>query len=412
MELYTLVEKANKKELIASTGCKLHEYEGNVLIKYPHGVTLDDEEGGWLKYCRGAVYTTEGEVVNVPPVRFKEGEPENKEGFMIQEYLDGTMMNVWFNKKWYISTRSKIGALCKWHTDKTFRHMFLDIVDEKNGNFDILDETRSYSFVMLHTDNRIVQKYNKNRIVLASIFNKETKEYETPKDFYNTLTDTYDPWFSLPAEYASVDMKKENVVHHAGYVYCNGNEKYKVLHPKYNDVKKLNGDSHSSLFNYVENRRNGRLPEYLKYFPENRRVYNHMKYKIHDLTQLIYDTYGLVFKEKQYKLKDIPFSLKPLVYELHGMYLETKKAIGFTDVMGYINNLPSARLVFVISKITKDIEDHVKKQGDDIDKLSECMDKLDMDKVEELFKNIKGDEDITEFLNKKVSELSDEIVEP
>mgnify|MGYP000527678778 FL=1 len=49
--------------------------------------------------------------------------------------------------------------------------------------------------------------------------------------------------------------------------------------------------------------------------------------------------------------------MKPLLYELHGQYLENKQAIAFSNVMEYINELPTPRLYFAISKYNKELKE-------------------------------------------------------
>jgi hypothetical protein len=415
MELRDLFKKEDSRELFESKSCKLHEYDDCTLIKYPHGVTLDSGEGGWLKYCRGAVVNDNQEIVCLPPLRFKEGQPTDTENYVIQEYLDGTMINVFFNKKWYISTRSRIGALCRWHTKKTFRHMFLDIVTGNNGNFDILDETKSYTFVMIHQDNRIVKKYNKDEIVLVSVYSKNTKEWENPDNEYNKLKDEYDPWFTLAPEVAeeTINLSNNNVSKVAGYTYINKNnlaDRFKLLHPKYPEIKTLSGESHVPIFNYIENRRNGKIPEYLRYFPENRRIYNRFKHRIHDFTQLLYDTYGVVFKEKRCTLKEVPFSMKPLLYEIHGLYLDTKSPTGFSNVMEYINNLPTARMVFVLTKFDKDMHEYLSSKENENENEKEndiehLIKNLDSDTISDIISKINSDENVESIVNSAVHDI-------
>ena len=122
--------------------------------------------------------------------------------------------------------------------------MFLDIVTGNNGNFDILDETKSYTFVMIHQDNRIVKKYNKDEIVLVSVYSKNTKEWENPDNEYNKLKDEYDPWFTLAPEVEeeTINLSNDNVSKVAGYTYINKNnlaDRFKLLHPKYQEIKTL-----------------------------------------------------------------------------------------------------------------------------------------------------------------------------
>lgn len=396
--------------------CKVHEYDNCTLIKYNHGTSLNDKED-WVKYCRGAV-VHENKVVNQPPLRFKDGKPENVEEYNIYEYIDGTMINVWnTNDKWYISTRSRIGALCRWQSKNTFRHMFLEIINNNNGNFDILDKTKSYTFVMVHKDNRIVQKYNQDKIVLVSVYNKETKEYEEPDNTYNVLKNDHDLWFETPelveneVEFNESIQIRDNV----GYIYIHKNDltdRRKQLHQDYNNIKKLNGDSHVPLYNYIENRKNGRLPKYFKYYPENLRICNRYKHKIHDFTQLLYDTYGVIFKEKRISLKEAPFSMKPLLYEIHKHYLETKQAVGFSFVMNFINNLPTPRFVFVMLKFDKDLREYKESKQTNVEHFLE---NLDNDKLEEILGKLENNEkkenieSIESIINSTVDNIIDNI---
>ena len=401
MELVNLINNndTNVKELFKSKNCNIHEYDSNILVKYPHKVTIDNGEGGWLKYCRGAVYNN-NKVLYVPPVRFLNGEPENIENYSIQEYLDGTLIAVWYNEdkeKWYISTRSRIGALCRWQNSKTFRSMFFQILNENNGDFDILDKSLGYTFVMIHTDNRIVQKYNNNRIVLVSAWNKELNTYcdistipEKAKDI--ALSDNI--WFSLPKEYTIAEYKdsfnNNSVNNLAGFTFISENIRCKIMHPDYERCKQLHGESHIPMFNYLYNRKNGKIPEYLKIYPENRRHYNHMKYKVHDFTQDLYDTYGSVFKEKRIILQMAPFSMKPFLYELHGLYLKTKEAIAFSNVMEYINQQPTARLYFAMSKYSKEQEEKNNNMNDTI------VNQIINDNVNDIISNINDDSEIND----------------
>ena len=401
MELIDLLKNENAKELFESKDCKIHTYGEENLVKYPHGCTLDDGEGGWLKYCRGAVYSGD-KVLVVPPLRFKEGKPDDYQE--IQEYIDGTMINVWYNgEKWNVSTRSRIGALCSWHSKKTFRKMFFEIMNENNGSFDILDKTKGYSFVMVHTENRIVQKYNGNKLYLVSMWDTETNSYCDTREPYSKLKEEYVPWYKLPKILENdTDLTSENIGDTVGYVYLNGNDRYKQMHPKYLELKQMAHNSHLVIYNYIENRRNGKLPEFLKYYPEKRRECNHFKNYIHDFTQMLYDLYNIVFKEKHIKLNKLPYVVKPLLYELHGMYLQTRTPIGFSTVMGYINDLPTARLVFVLLRFKKD-------KGEFIEQ--DKTDKIISNTVSEIMDSIENESESSDSGDEKTEEKTEESIE-
>ena len=62
----------------------------------------------------------------------------------------------------------------------------------------------------------------------------------------------------------------------------------------------------------------------------------------------LYDTYVNVNIKKDLDKKDIPFQLRPLVYELHGIYLKNKQKINLLKVNDYINSLEPDRLTFIL----------------------------------------------------------------
>ena len=93
------------------------------------------------------------------------------------------MINVFhFGGDWHISTRSKIGANCKWFSDKKFSEMF----DEAKGGLDFekLNPELTYSFVLRHPENRIVTKYDTTDLVLVQVRNGwvELDTYEVAKE--------------------------------------------------------------------------------------------------------------------------------------------------------------------------------------------------------------------------------------
>ena len=75
------------------------------------------------------------------------------------------------------------------------------------------------------------------------------------------------------------------------------------------------------LLNYIELRRNGNLKKYLRYFPEHQHLFNNYKEKIHSLSNDLYTTYKNVFIHKTTNKNDIPYHLKPMIYQIHKNYL-------------------------------------------------------------------------------------------
>ncbi len=80
---------------------------------------------------------------------------------------------------WEIMTRKKVGANNFYYTytpnDKqpTFRSMFYDAVSASKLNIDTLDKKYVYSFVLRHTNNRIITKVNSCELYLIEVYSIE-----------------------------------------------------------------------------------------------------------------------------------------------------------------------------------------------------------------------------------------------
>ena len=60
---------------------------------------------------------------------------DNFEDIVVEDFIDGTMINVFHHKEaWHIATRSRIGANCRWFSNKNFSDMFEDAKGSLNFN--------------------------------------------------------------------------------------------------------------------------------------------------------------------------------------------------------------------------------------------------------------------------------------
>jgi len=58
-----------------------------------------------------------------------------------------------------------------------------------------------------------------------------------------------------------------------------------------------------------------------------------------------------MFIHKNFDKHELPFAFKPLLYEVHGIYLKTKQGISYQTVKQYIYELEPKRLQFVINNL-------------------------------------------------------------
>lgn len=317
-----------------------------MIIKQKYGSPYSEDKF-WLNYCRGLIinYKT-NKLVFVPPIKSIEvltieelhsqdihSQDIHSQDIHSQDILnlvDGTMINLFnVNNEWLLSTRSNIGCKNKWSQDMNFKQMFDEC--SKDLNYESLHKDHTYSFVMRHTKNKMISKVEKNELVLVEVYKGLQKQPLSKQGGY-----------TLVNEWSTKGVFK-------GFTISQNGIRYKWLSNEQKFLNMINPNTNNPCLNYITLRNSGHLPSYLDVFPEMRFEFDKYRKKIHSLTQLLYQYYVSIHIKKQLEKKDIPFVLKPLVYELHGLYLKHKQGISYQTVKQYIYELEPKRLQFVIN---------------------------------------------------------------
>lgn len=326
------------------------------LIKYPYNKQIDTNI--YERYLKGCIIDTKNnKVVMIPPVKSDNLINYNIdiEDTIIQELFDGTMINLFYhNDEWLHSTRSDINLNNKW-TKKSFKKMF----EECHGgklDYDKLNKNYTYSFVMQHCENRNVSIINENHIILVESRNRDTFEFVDLNEFRNTEFNGYHVVenYSVPnlneyivqlSNFTNSDHVRFN---YKGFTIKKDNKRYNYINPEFEMVKILKVNSNNPLFNFCSLRKDNKLSVFLYYFYEFNNEFAKYNTVLDIFMKELYDTYVKVNIKKEVQKKDIPFQLKPLIYELHGIYLQSKQKINLPKVNDYINSLEPDRLTFIL----------------------------------------------------------------
>ena len=121
------------------------------------------------------------------------------------------------------------------------------------------------------------------------------------------------------------------------------------MNEKFESIKNLNINMNTDILSYFELRKNGNLKEYLKYYPEKSKIFSEYREDLHDLTNELYSNYKDVHITKIKNKKDIEYYLKPLIIDLHKLYLKNKKPITWNDMKNFMYNLESKRIIFALN---------------------------------------------------------------
>ena len=347
---YISIFKENNFKIIKNSKLNL------ILVKnyYDKPLSFTNDNDYWKMYCRGAIInTTTNKVVCLPPIKATEIKIDetihHNDTTEYQSLIDGTMINLFYHQnQWIISTRSEIGGYNKWNNRKSFQQLF----DECSTiDYDNLNTQYSYSFVMRHTENRNIAPIYQNELYLVEVYSYENNLIQRlpinlyPQNDFLLIdsTNQKDQLLNFFKDPQSTPYFCK------GFTIKQGNKRFKYINPHFNYVKDLKMNHNNPSLTYIHLRQNGNLKHFLNYFPEYQHQFNQCRDTIHQLSNELYSIYKNVFIHKQTKKNEIPYHLKPLVYDIHKLYLENKKPTSWEDIKIYIHSLPPKKLLFALN---------------------------------------------------------------
>ena len=294
------------------------------------------------------------------------------ENLVAEEFVEGTMLNVFFNAGvWEVATKQTIGANVRFYTNNvdTFYSMFLDAMQHVGLTLDMLDKKNSYSFVLQHPKNRIVVPFQSPMLYLVAVYQitfvEETKMYDivnvdmspelalcvkTPAIYHGW--DTYE---DLVQQYASINTPYESL----GFMMRDRvtGERTKIRNPVYERVRRLRGNQPKLMYHYLCLRKEGKVGEFLSYFPEHKLSFASYRNQMHAFTQNIFQFYIQCYMKKTKPLIEFPPQYRPHMFNLHRTYIDVLKEqhqhITKVFVIAYVNTLhPSQQMYWLNHNIT------------------------------------------------------------
>ena len=326
--------------------------ENLILVKYKFNENLKE---GWMRYCKGCVIDTKtNNLILVPPMKAEKIEYPliqditKEKNYDISYLLDGTMINIFFhNDKWLMSTRSDIGCLNKWNNNLNFKDMFFETVKDENF-YNKLDQNNTYSFILQHKLNRNVSIIYENTIYLIEVKNKNNLELlELPKldnvinieslklilnskDEINNVFNLFD--FNLKGLNISIN-----------------DVRYKLINNQFTFVKDICINTTINMKKFIYLKKTNKLNNYLVYYHEYKNIFKNYESKYDIMISELYDNYCKINISKEIELKDVPFQLKPLIFDIHKIYLTYKKKITKKMVDKFILSLDLNKILFIMN---------------------------------------------------------------
>ena len=299
-----------------------------------------------------------------------------KNKYIAQPYIEGTMINMFWSPEindWEISTRSNIGANCYYDMDQktTFRTMFLEAMIFCNIEFEMFNQDYIYSFVMQHPKNTRVVPVNMPCLYLVNIYQLVDNYCIAPVttdggphgdwfNFKNIQIPSYTPTQEMNS-YQSF-MKYMNGIIDSNYSYVypgyviktqDSMRRFKTVNPSYEYVKNIKGNSTKIQYRYYALRQEGKVSEYLKYFPQFKSTFHRLRKDIHTFTNELYKNYVSCYILKEKELKYFAKRYRTNMFNLHQTYLESlqthKDKVTFKKVVEYVNTMDPALLMYCMN---------------------------------------------------------------
>ena len=216
----------------------------------------------------------------------------------------------------------------------------------------------------INPENIIVQKYEKPDLVLVSGVDLSNYRFIPNKEL-KSLLESKDMTFKIPKSYNIDDdnglQKKVASLtqHEQGLILKLNNDnsiRGKIRNDYYNYVKDLKGNTNNKKYLYFELRKNNSLEEYIKYFPEDTDIFDSYRAELYDAQNTLFNFYqdchvrkNSDTNKKKIKFLEIDFEYRPLCNDLHSKYITDNQIITKYKVIQYLNNIPTAKLLFVLN---------------------------------------------------------------
>ena len=372
--LENITDFESAKQILQSKNLVIKEYQTPDLYLVKYDKSKSDMQDEDVQKCRGIILSKKDNsiICSVPPksrsnLDFIKNFTSNPSQYSVMDFPDGTMINVFtYEGITYITTRSCLGAMCRWMSSSTFSEMFSQCLDHTNTTLDSLDKNFCYSFIIQHPSNTIVKKYLQPSLILTHVSRVENgkvtfydvRKFVTEKEYQLRTPTSYANFTHIEEIYQYVSSMESC---EQGIVILNTNiedtySRCKIRNIKYNMIRNLRGDTNNKQYLFFSLRKaaNGSYQNYVNFFEEDKELFEYYRKELYGFTNYLFKLYLDCFVNKidgkSVKMhKHIDYEFKPLVAELHAQYMKTRNKTTKNTVIQYLHNLPIPRLLYTIN---------------------------------------------------------------
>jgi hypothetical protein len=142
-------------------------------------------------------------------------------------------------------------------------------------------------------------------------------------------------------------------------------ERCKIRNPVYEEVRQLRGNQPKLQYQYLCLRKEGRVKEFLNYYPERKDELSKYRDLVHTFTETLHKNYVSCYVKRERPLKDYPDQYRTHMFKLHELFLNElrnkKQFVNNTVVIRYVNEMHPSLLMYCLNhNMRKKFVDDVK----------------------------------------------------
>ena len=308
-----------------------------------------------------------GYVSQLDTYSFENFSSDNSTKICISEYIDGTMIKIYYyNEKWRISTSKNINAKSNfWVSKKSFYQLACEVIQEQyNLTFEDFtkdfDPTYCYSFMIQHPDNELYKSDppTKHSIIPVGSVNLENLK-ESP------FTES---WKTVSVDNLMALQQSSNETSYIIYILKSGDngeiesiKRIRYISEKTNAIKEVIGNLPNIGLRYIEilkaidnssnsteeEKHQHSKSELKRLFKNDLALFTQIEKSIQTTVKEILDIYFAVYAKKQ--KVDIPARYTRTISRLHGKYRSTRIPVSKNDVFDILFSLNVRLIAYVIN---------------------------------------------------------------
>lgn len=300
----------------------------------------------------------------------------NFDNLIIKQATENYDIILLYDDTWNIITEKSLYGKDILIKNKSVSDLFNETIKDKNIDLNNLDKDKIYHLKMTHHKNDGLIFYNhygsgykelfinfiqdKNKLYLCPLIQniKHINHYK-----FNTLCGFIDHLNNITHD--NMTNKKISIEGYDIYLYNNDTNElnmYKIQTQIYQQITHIKPKYNNTNIGYLEMYQENKLKEYLPYLTNyHSEIIHRISMSIRTISKEILDIYHFLKKQKRSELyTHIPLNYKKILYNIHGIYIDSRKndflnntqdkienntkSITVHDIYHYLKSLPITTL--------------------------------------------------------------------